>query len=306
MLRPMIRAKQLANGMTCGLLPEQVWVDVETPTPEELALVQQHYPLNPLALADAQEIGHWSRFEEYPRHFFLIFRTLEAPQNAHSRTERVSYFYFPETQVLLTYRNEPVDYLEQIWNAFRGGPCLRLWQRLLDQGVQTFFAYIDALTDRVEELEELALNGDNGPETPRRVFSARREVLRVRRLVSQAREALLHLERLPGLGSEAYLFRDLTDRMGRVYEGLDAARDELSNVLEVHLSAQSNRLNRVVQALTVISVLFLPMTLWAGIYGTNFETFTEYHWPYGRAFFWGGLVLIGGSLAWWMKGRGWW
>jgi magnesium transporter len=94
--------------------------------------------------------------------------------------------------------------------------------------------------------------------------------------------------------------------MGRVYEGLDAARDELSNVLEVHLSAQNNRLNRVVQALTVISVLFLPMTLWAGIYGTNFEAFTEYQWPAGRVYFWGGLAVIGGGLALWMKRRGWW
>lgn len=302
----MIRAKQISDGATCGLLETQVWVDVETPTPEEIALIQKQYPLNPLALADAQEIGHWSRFEEYPKHLFLIFRTLENPHNAHSRTERVSYFYFPETQVLLTYRNEPVDYLEQIWNSFRGGSCIRLWQRLLDQGVQTFFEYTDALTDRVEELEELALDSDNTSEAPRRVFSARREVLRTRRLVSQGREALLHLERLPLLGGEAYLFRDLTDRMGRVYEGLDAARDELSNVLEVHLSAQSNRLNRVVQALTVISVLFLPMTLWAGIYGTNFEAFTEYQWGAGRVYFWGGLLLIGGGLALWMKRRGWW
>lgn len=52
-------------------------------------------------------------------------------------------------------------------------------------------------------------------------------------------------------------------------------------MLEVHLSAQGNRLNRVVQALAVISVLFLPMTLWDNIYGTNFETFTQYRWAAG-------------------------
>jgi len=292
--------------MTCGPLQAQVWVDVETPTPEEIALIQQQYPLNPLALADAQEIGHWSRFEQYPKHFFLIFRTLESPQSAGSRTERVSYFYFPETQILLTYRNEPVDYLEQAWNSFRGGSGIWLWQRLVDRGVETFFDSVETLADRVEDLEELALNGDNTPETPRQVFASRREVLRIRRLASQAREALLHLERLPELGTDAYLFRDLTDRMGRVYEGLDAARDELSSVLEIHLSAQNNRLNRVVQTLTVISVLILPMSLWAGIYGTNFEAFSEYEWASGRVYFWGGLLLIGTGLALWMKRRGWW
>jgi magnesium transporter len=302
----MIRAKRLADGMTCGPLQAQVWVDVETPTAEELAWLTAQYPINPLALEDAQEIGHWSRFEQYPKHLFLIFRTLETPHTAKSRTERVSYFYFPQNQVLLTYRNEGVEYIERAWESFRGGGCLWLWQQLLDRGVETFFAYVEALTDRLEELEELALDGDESSQVPRQVFANRREVLRIRRLVSQAREALLHLERLPELGGEAYLFRDLTDRMGRVYEGLDAARDELSNVLEVYLSAQSNRLNKVVQTLTVISVLFLPMTLWAGIYGTNFESFSEYGWPYGRLYFWGGLVTIAGLLAWWMKRRGWW
>ncbi|MDX2006250.1 MAG: magnesium transporter CorA family protein [Meiothermus sp.] len=301
----MIRAKQLSDGMTCGPLQAKVWVDVETPTPEEVETVKQQFAINPLALADAQEIGHWSRFEQYPQHLFLILRTLESPAASTSRTERVSFFFFPETQTLLTYRNEHVEYLEQAWNSFRGGSCIWLWQRLLDHGVETFFDYVENLIDRVEDLEETALEGTEAT-TPKQVFAIRREVLRVRRLVSQGREALLHLERLPVLGADAYMFRDLTDRMGRVYEGLDAARDELSNVLEVYLSAQSNKLNRIVQNLTVISVLFLPMTLWAGIYGTNFETFNEYGWAYGRWFFWGGLVAIGVGLALWMKRQKWW
>lgn len=301
----MIRAKQLSDGMTCGPLQAKVWVDVETPTPEEVETVKQQFAINPLALADAQEIGHWSRFEQYPQHLFLILRTLESPAASTSRTERVSFFFFPETQTLLTYRNEHVEYLEQAWNSFRGGSCIWLWQRLLDHGVETFFDYVENLIDRVEDLEETALEGTEAT-TPKQVFAIRREVLRVRRLVSQGREALLHLERLPVLGADAYMFRDLTDRMGRVYEGLDAARDELSNVLEVYLSAQSNKLNRIVQNLTVISVLFLPMTLWAGIYGTNFETFSEYGWAYGRWFFWAGLVAIGVGLALWMKRQKWW
>ena len=302
----MIRAKQLTDGMTCGPAQAKVWVDVETPTPEEIELIKQQYPLNSLALTDAQEIGHWSRFEVYPKHLFLIMRTLETPAVFNSRTERVSYFFFSESQVLLTYRNEHIEYLDQTWNSFRGGSCIWLWQQLIDRGVETFFDYIEGLTERVEDLEEQALGGDTA-QTPRLIFAARHEVLRVRRLGSQAREALLHMERLPELGSDAYLFRDLTDRMGRVYEGLHAARDELSNILAITLSPKNNRLSKTVQALTVISTIFLPLSLWAGIYGTNVKLY-EYNWPepYGTIFLWSGLVLIGGGLAWWMKRRGWW
>jgi magnesium transporter len=300
----MLQAKHLSDGSPSGPLEQGVWIDVETPTVDELAVLGR-FSINALALADAQEIGHWSRFEEYPGHLFLILRTLETPYRAKSRTERVSFFYFPERRVLLTYRNEHVQYLEDQWNSFKGGECLRLWQRLLDRGVETFFDYVEGLTDRVEELEDVALEGDTQT-LPKQVFEVRHEVLHTRRLASQAREALIHLERLPSLGADAYLFRDLTDRMGRVYEGLDAARDELSNILDINLAAQNNRLSRVVQGLTVISTIFLPLSLWAGIYGTNFDTFSEYKWPYGRVFFWTGLLAIGGGLAYWMKRRGWW
>jgi magnesium transporter len=303
----MVRTKYLADGLVCNM-QARVWVDVETPTAEEIRALQNQYPINDMALADAKEIGHWSRFESYPSHLLLIFRTLEAPK-AKSRTERISFFFFPEQQVLLTYRNEPVAYLEEAWQSFKGvangSGCLWLWQKLLDRAVETFFDYADNLTEHLEDLEELALEGE-GASTAHEVFSARREVLRVRRLASQARESLVHMERLPQLGSDAYLFRDPTDRMGRVYELLDAARDELSNILDISLAAQNNKLNKVVQSLTVISVLFLPLTLWAGIYGTNFESFSEYKWPLGSWFFWGGLVFIALSLSWWMKRQKWW
>jgi len=302
----MIRVKRLSDGSPCGPLAEGAWVDVEAPTDGELATLKERYRLNPLALEDALEIGHWSRFERYPEHLFLILRTLETPQLPKSRTERVSYFYFPQQEVLLTFRNEPVNYLEQEWNAFYPCPPIVLWQRLLGRGVETFFEYVDGLSDRIEQMEEESLPGDT-PTLPRTVFEVRREVLATRHLASQAREALSHLERLPEIGPEAYLFRDLTDRMVRVYEGLDAARESLSGALEVHLSAQNNRLNQVVQRLTVISTLFLPLTLWAGIYGTNVKL-PEYNWPepFGAIFLWSGLLLIGGSLAWWMKRQGWW
>lgn len=302
----MIRIRQLSTGAPCGPLAEGVWVDVEAPTPEELQSLKQIYPFNPLALADAQEIGHWSRFEQYPEHLFLVFRTLEAPQEARSRTERVSYFYYPQRQVLLTWRNEQVHYLEDFWQHFYPCSAVVLWHRLLDRGVETFFSHIEGLHERLEDLEEEALRRD-GADFPRLILEARRGVVGVRRLTSQAREALLHLERLPGLGNEAYLFRDLTDRMGRVYEGLDAARDELSNVLDVNLASQNNRLNLVVQRLTVLSAIFLPLTLWTGIYGTNVKL-SAYNLPFpaSEGFLWGGLVVIAVALAVFMKRQKWW
>ncbi len=150
-----------------------------------------------------------------------LIRTLEAPQEARSRTERVSHFHYPQRQVLLTWRNEQVHYLEDFWQHFYPCSAVVLWHRLLDRGVETFFSHIERLHERLEDLEEEALRRD-GADFPRLILEARRGVV------------------------------------GRVYEGLDAARDELSNVLDVTLASQNNRLNLVVQRLTMLSAIFLP------------------------------------------------
>jgi magnesium transporter len=301
----MLRVKRLADGAPAPLQGEGLWVDLENPTPDERATLASLIPINPFALEDALERGHWSRFERYPEHLFLILRTLENPDQAAPRQERVSYFVNLERQILVTFRNEHVAYIEANWSAFSGIPLLRLFHWLIDSGVNTFLSYNDNFAERMETLEEAALQGEDS-RLAHQIQLARREMLGIRRLASRAREALAHLERLPELDGNAYLFRDLSDRMTRVYEGLDASREGLEAALEVYLSVQNNRLNLIVQRLTVISTLMLPMTLWAGIYGTNFEAFAEYHWSFGGWFFWGGLLAIGLGLAWVMRRMRWW
>ena len=64
-------------------------------------------------------------------------------------------------------------------------------------------------------------------------------------------------------------------------ESLEASRDMVWGMMDVHLSFQSNRLNQQMRLLTVITVIFMPLTLLTGIYGMNFEHMPELHWRYG-------------------------
>ena len=69
-------------------------------------------------------------------------------------------------------------------------------------------------------------------------------------------------------------------------------RDILAQSLDLHMSMVTHRTNRVMNKLTIISAIFLPLTFLCGVYGMNFDRFPELHWRYGYEFFWGLTATI--------------
>jgi magnesium transporter len=312
--KPGIRVKCLNE---CKLIPlerkERVWVDVETPSAEDLALLHRWFKLNPLALEDAQERGQWSRFEVYAEHLFLVFRTLAEPEDLTDRTERISVFWFPQLETVLTFRNEPVTYLESVWHEIdtrAGLSVVQVLYTLLDRGTDTFFTFLDELEERTDTLEERAFNGKelNSKAFLNEIFSLKHVMIHARRLASGAREAVAQFSRHTGSFSPdgAMYLRDVNDHLTRIYDGLDSARDVIGSLLDVHLSVQSNRMNEVMKTLTTVSTIFLPLTFLAGVWGMNFKLMPELNEPWGYAFAWGMFVLAGLSFAAYFKWRKWW
>ena len=292
-----------------------VWVDIESPTPEHLVELQKSFGFNKLALEDALEHGHWARFEVYPQHVFLIFRTLAEPEDVTDRTERVSFFWYPELQSLVTIRNEPVTYLEAVWqemNTRKDRSPVDIMYALLQRGADTFFTFVDELEGRTDDLEERVFTGKLIPGAAAsfasQVFELKHTMISARRLVSGARETVAQFARHATMLSPdgAILFRDVTDHLARVYDGLDSARDVLTSLLDVHLSVQSNRMNEVMKTLTIVSTVFLPLTFLAGVWGMNFKFIPELQWPLGYLFAWCSFALVGLGFAWYFKSRGWW
>jgi magnesium transporter len=84
----------------------------------------------------------------------------------------------------------------------------------------------------------------------------------------------------------------------RVLQDILVARDILSGSLELYMSMVSHRTNRVMNRLTVVSVIFLPLTFLCGVYGMNFEILPEKTWDYGYLYFWLAVLVIAGGLLW--------
>ncbi|WP_268741598.1 magnesium transporter CorA family protein [Deinococcus radiodurans] len=176
---------------------------------------------------------------------------------------------------------------------------------LLDQTADGFFLAADALEAQVDALEEQIFRSPRfNPVEP--VFDLKHLLGQARRLTTDAREASALLGRQASTAAEQVRYRDVQDSFTRVGSRLDGLRESLSSLLDLHLALQGQRMNEVMRTLTSVSVVFLPLTFLAGVWGMKFQHMPELATRYGYAFAWLTFLLIGGLLTYWFKRRGWW
>ena len=171
------------------------------------------------------------------------------------------------------------------------GP-VALLHRIVDLLVDNYRPLIEDVEERIGNLEEQAFSGHE--RLARQVMKLKREVSSMRRVLIPQRDAIGRLARreFPMISDEmAYRFRDVYDHVVRLTQEAILVQDRVTGIFEVNLSAASHRLNQVMKLLTVMSTIFLPLTVLTGMWGMNIEI---PHLPGGpEAQFWwiGGLMM---------------
>ena len=182
----------------------------------------------------------------------------------------------------------------------------QLMHFLLDVLVDHYLPLVDRMADDVDQLEEDVFK-DTSTGMHASILRIKRGIGGLRRIVGPQRDTMLALTRdeLAAVPAELrpYL-RDVYDRLARVADLLDSFRDETASVLELHLSAVSNRMNEVIKRLTVIATIGLPLTVVTSYYGMNFKL-PEYEWHNSEWYALGLMVVTGGGIWWFLKSRRW-
>jgi magnesium transporter len=130
---------------------------------------------------------------------------------------------------------------------------------------------VDTLEERLEALEDRVF--ENPHENPvRDILALKRDVSSLRRVALPQRDAIGRLARrefelIPD--AMAYRFRDVYDHLVQITDEAIFFQDRVTGLLDAYLSSQSNRLNQVMKVLTVMSTIFLPLTVLTGLYGMN-------------------------------------
>lgn len=154
---------------------------------------------------------------------------------------------------------------------------------LLDVIIDNYIYTLDLYGERVEEIEEeLTLNTDRS--TLRTINLLKQELNQYRRDIKPAKEMIFGLRKLDAdfISDENEThFKELQDNISQASEMLDYFREVLYDAIDVYHSAMSTRLNDIMAVLTIFSVVFIPLSFIASLYGMNFVNMPELRSPYG-------------------------
>ncbi|MFT3925462.1 MAG: magnesium transporter CorA family protein [Myxococcales bacterium] len=170
-----------------------------------------------------------------------------------------------------------------------------------DQLVESYRVVQVGLEEQVELLQAELMQESEDPRVFTKVSALGAALLNFRKLVLPARAVLSDLATRRSVqlsDTTQHLLGNLAHAAERVLHDLMVDRDILTESLNLHMSMISHRTNQVMKRLTVVSVIFLPLTFLCGVYGMNFEHLPELKWEYGYALFWLTVGVIVSSIVW--------
>lgn len=290
----------------------RLWLNVYgLQNPEILGEIGRRFQLHPLVLEDILNTHQRSKIEEYDSYLYCVVRLFHAENGGQEiQSDQISLVL--GEQFVLTFQERPSgafhpvrERLKANHSPLRSHGVDYLAYALLDAVVDSYFGVVDQVGSAAEALEDDALDHPT-PQLLSKLNLVKQDTRMIRRAVWPLREVLSNLLRgeTPLFTRDTRLYlRDVYDHTIHLIESLDAVRDLLGDILDIYMSSISNRLNLEVRILTVLSMLFMPATLIAGVFGMNFRWMPLLDQPDG---FWLAIALMGAlalamGLAFWRR-----
>ena len=290
------------------------WLDLDGIDNQELlATLGQHFDLHPLLLEDVLNVDHRPKVEEYPNSLFVVVKMLDYDKERDLvRSEQVSFVL--GKGYVLSFQERPGDVLEPIRERLRNnlgrvrrmGPDYLLYV-LLDVIVDNYFGVLDALSERVSELEQRIMVRPR-EEDLRTIQELRHELITLGRNVTPTRELAGRMSvmehTLIEKGTKRYL-NDLQDHTVYIAESIGSMREEVGSLENTYHAMVNLQMNQVMKLLTVISTIFIPLSFIAGLYGMNFQHMPELGSRYGYYIVLGVMAAIAIGMLAWLRHRKW-
>jgi magnesium transporter len=272
---------------------EFFWLDLHDAGPDDFAVLRDAFRFHPLALEDSEHFGQRPKLEEYDDFvFFVVYGAAPAPDT--DRLVELHIFY--SERYLVTVRREHAPSCEALRERYVRQPGqlerpIVVLYRLLDSLSDSFFPALEDYDERIDAVEDDIFR-EPRDEHLQEIVRMKRQLNRLRRVVGPQRDVASQLfggaAVLPGSDAEAErYFRDIFDHLIRVADLIDSYKDLLTGAMDVYLSTVSNRLNLVVERLTVLSTILLPLIVITGFFGQNFG------WLVRHVGSWEAFVLLG-------------
>jgi magnesium transporter len=275
--------------------------------------ISQVFNLESNILSDVMNPGIRPKVQEFDNGLFITIKLLQYNSNIeHLVMENLSLIATPNT--LISFQEQPNsvfdpvrDRIRKHKNKIRTSGSDYLAFALLDIVVDNYIYIIGILGDKIEDLEEQMV-ADPNKELLSKINFHKLELNFLRKHIKPAKEMILNLSKLSTefIQDENRIhFKELQDNINEAKELSDSYYEILYDMLSIYHSSMSTKLNEIMRVLTIISVIFIPITFIVGVYGTNFTYLPEKDYHYGYFIMWGIMILISLGMILFFKKKRW-
>ena len=290
------------------------WIDLVAPDPAGLELLRERFGFDTIAITDCARYGRQSKLDDYGKYLFIVIHAFSegAALGRVTEIEIHEIHAFLGESYLVTVHDNPLPAQDVVWElAVAGklmlerGPSWALFRTVIAM-LEATEPLVESITDELDAVEQGVITGQGAIDLPE-VFGLKRTVVAMRRVLRPLRETLtaMHRRNDPRLAPRAALhFRDAAERVGRLADMVEEAREVAATILNAHGAIQVQKTNEVVKRLTVFSAIFLPLSFIVGFFGQNFSML-----PYGSGVWLGlmiaAMVIVPAALIEWFKRNDW-
>ena len=293
----------------------QLWVDIDSNDRAQHALLEKVFNFHPLSIEDTLSPKTRVKLEEYGNTVFIVVRSVrfDVKTDDPYDIDTINLYCFMGPRYLVTVHGAPVRAIEEVKARLersidrldRGVEMVL--HATLDTVVDEYIPMVDQVDDMVDNLEERIFEKYD-PGAIKEIFAVKRLVVQLRRHLGPLREVLNVLTNRPHecIGTQAQLyFRDVYDHTIRIVESLESVRDLVATVLDTYMTQTSNRMNKQMKALSVVSTIALPLVAISGFFGMNFDVIPLSKWPYGFEIALGLMAVFATGLYLFLRKKGW-
>jgi magnesium transporter len=292
--RPLPRSRRRPAGAADSEMPEYVaepeiidaaglrWIHIESPRTADRDWLEENFDFHPLDYEDVYSRNQRPKLDQYDDYVFIILHfPMFDKETSRILTAELDLFLGPD--YLITLPNIPLPPITSMFERYREKDDLReevfskgsgyLLYKIVDTGVDASFPMLRKMGLKLERLEDDIFEGRSS-EIVRDLSEAKQEIINFRKIVRPQRAVLRDLERTKQRYLQEELeiyFDDISDAAERIWDTLENYKEVIEGLESTNESVLGHRLNDSFRILTAASVVLLPLTLIASIFGMNVD-----------------------------------
>ncbi len=257
------------------------WVNIDQVDDQALAYLKESHTFHPLDLEDVRAESHTPKIDTYKNYLFMILQFPQWRGETHSVVAHELDIFIGENYLITIQNTKSRDLKNFFYRCMKNRNIKRDWMsstsgyllyKLLEALFKNTQPILNSIGKELSQLEQNIFDGDEDAHVVKELALHRRNVLNFRRIIDPQRYLVASLSdiRKPFLSEETSLyFDDVNDYLSKLWTIVDTYKDTINGLHVTIESLLSQKTNKVIRTLTVISVGLLPFTLLASIYGMN-------------------------------------